>query len=42
MSKIRRGNVRICLEGGYQWEGGGHNERGSEGEYDGNILYTCM
>jgi hypothetical protein len=42
MLKIRRANMRICLRGGYQWEGGGYKERGSEGEYGGNILYTCM
>jgi hypothetical protein len=23
-------------------EGGGYKERGPEGEYGGNILYTCM
>jgi hypothetical protein len=27
---------------GDQWEGGGDKERGSEGEYGGNILHTCM
>jgi hypothetical protein len=24
------------------WEGGGYKERGQEGEYGGNILYSCM
>jgi hypothetical protein len=27
---------------GYQWEVGGHKERGNEGEYGGYILYPNM
>jgi hypothetical protein len=26
----------------YQWEGGGYKERVKEGEYNGNIMYSCM
>jgi hypothetical protein len=33
---------RSCLGGGYQWEGGGYKERGSEGEYGANNLYTYV
>jgi hypothetical protein len=42
MSNIRRGNIKICLGDGYQWEGGGYKEKWSKGEYGGNILYKCM
>jgi hypothetical protein len=27
---------------GYEWEVGGHKERGNEGQYDGCILYPYI
>jgi hypothetical protein len=35
--------VKQVLPGGwYQWEGRRYKERVKEGEYDGNIMYSCM
>jgi hypothetical protein len=33
---------RVFCRAEYQWEVGGHKERGSEGEYGGCILYPYM
>jgi hypothetical protein len=37
----QEGKINLFWDG-YQWEGGGHKERGNEGEYGGCILYLYM
>jgi hypothetical protein len=33
---------QFLSRGKYQWEGGGHNEKVKESQYDENISYSCM
>jgi chitinase len=33
---------QVLCGGWHQWEGGGYKDRVKEGEYDGNITYSCM
>jgi hypothetical protein len=33
---------QIPSGGWFQWEGEGYKERVKEGEYDRNIIYSCM
>jgi hypothetical protein len=41
--KMEDRKVKQVLSGGwYQWQRGGHKERGKESEYHGTLMYSCM